>query len=180
MIRDALAGLEAFRYRVVLIGQAPSRTSDPRRPLTGGPVGSRIQALAGLTLRGYVETFERANLLGAFPGRGPGKGDLFPMREARGEAARWAPELGGRDLVFLGRKVADAFGFPPKPFLRWAWFDGPAGTVLRGACLPHPSGVNIWWNDERHRRRARRFLRLLVRRARGERYWLRTGSRLEV
>lgn len=51
----------------------------------------------------------------------------------------------GDAIVLLGRKVSSAFGLDDVP---------PLGRVVRGSgagpvllCLPHPSGLNRWWND---------------------------------
>lgn len=89
------------------------------------------------------------NLLAEFPGKS-GKGDAFPIALARARAARM--RLGG-EVVLLGRHVARAFGAQGAPFLEW--FD------LRGAwaaVVPHPSGVNHWWNDPANTNRAAVFL----------------------
>lgn len=144
----------------MLVGQAPSRTSDPARPLSGEPLSTKLAALCGLTVPEYLEAFDRRNLLPLWPGKN-GKGDLFPIRAARAAAADMSVLLVDRDVVFLGRNVARAFGRPGLPFL--AWHAGIGGPPGRAACLPHPSGVNLWWNDERNRRAAARFLRRLLR-----------------
>lgn len=58
-------------------------------------------------------------------------------------------------LLLAGQRVAqvmgyDASGNPPFVSFRWAG---------RCACVvPHPSGVNRWWNDAGNRRKALRYL----------------------
>ena len=99
--------------KTVLIGQAPSRTSDPSRPLSGEPLASKMSAICGLTVEEYLEKFERRNLIGWWPGRGA-KGDLFPRSEARTAAAAMERALRGRSVVFLGKSVSAAFGFQAK------------------------------------------------------------------
>lgn len=168
VIWDRLEGVLQRRRPVVLVGQAPSRSSRPDTPLTGGRSGARIQELAGLTLLEYVRLFARCNLMSAWPGAAGAKGDAFPRGAARAAAAEIAPALRGRIVVAVGLGVARAlgaeFGFPVGlEFLAWT----TVGDV-EIACLPHPSGVNLWWNDPANVRRARRFLMRLAERARQE------------
>ena len=142
------------RDRVLLLGQAPARDGDPRRPLIGGRGSGRIlQLLTGTTLRQYSRIFERRNLLQAWPGSAGAKGDLFPMTDAREAANALLPFLAGRRVVLLGTGVARAFGFPPET-PRFEWFERD-GT--RFALSPHPSPANLWWNAWRNRAEAARF-----------------------
>jgi hypothetical protein len=48
--------------------------------------------------------------------------------------------------VLLGRRVAAAFGLASAPYLEWTEARGRTWVVM-----PHPSGVNRWWNDEENR-----------------------------
>ena len=137
--------------RTILLGQAPSAESDPERPL--GPDGASGRRLARLVGPAFEEAFELRNLLRAFPGK-LAKGDAFPKTEARLAAAATIARLRGRRVVFLGRNVAEAFGFSwPEP-LEWHQHVGFAA-----ARLPHPSGINTWWNDQKNVRAAAAFLR---------------------
>jgi hypothetical protein len=133
---------------VYLVGQAPSRTSDPSRPLAGRPCAF-LGSLVGLDADAFRRRFRCLNLLQAFPGKA-GKGDAFPIAPARSAAA----QVRGRRLLLLGRNVARAFGHADAPLLRW---ERRGGRLV--AVLPHPSGINVWWNEPRNRRAARRFLR---------------------
>lgn len=143
--------------RVVIVGQAPSRTSDPRRPLSGLS-GRRLEVTAGLEQGTLAARASLVNLLVRWPGYAEGAhGDRFDREAARRSVSRLARRLDGRDVILLGRHVSRAFGLELRP-LRWSVFVGPACT-FRVAMLPHPSGVNLWWNEERHRRAAARFLR---------------------
>jgi hypothetical protein len=100
-------------HRPVLIGQAPGRNMRfGARPLTGGRAGNFLRELTGLKDDAdYVRRFAAINLLEYYPGQKPfGRGDLFPAGEAR-EAAKWLiPYLRGRQVIFVGGLVADAFG----------------------------------------------------------------------
>jgi hypothetical protein len=87
---------------------------------------------------------ERVNLLRRWPGR-DGKGDHFPLRAARTAADALAPRMVGRHVVLLGRGVARAFCVDGmRPHFEW-WYDAAYECTL--ALAPHPSGVNLWWND---------------------------------
>ena len=146
-------------HKLVLVGQAPSRSGDPTRPLAGGPVGKKLAALFGATLDEYVERTERHNLLGKWPGRA-GKGDCFPMSRAKQAAGVLCEALGGRDVIFVGKNVAAAFGIRKATYLSWALFcDEASGASFEAAVVPHPSGINRWWNDPKNRRAARAFMR---------------------
>ena len=138
--------------RPLLIGQAPSRLGDPAKPCTGRFMRF-LCGVAGVSTLAYLRAFERRNLLPAWPGKS-GKGDAFPMEEARAAAA--GMDVRGRTVVCCGRKVAGAFGVRAG-FLSETEKDGAAFVVL-----PHPSGVNRWWNSRSNRRRARRLLRRLI------------------
>jgi hypothetical protein len=95
------------------------------------------------------------NLLGEFPGKAA-KGDLFPMAEGRA-AARMVEAFAPHDrLVLLGGNVCRAFGLRLAPLER---------TVRRGRLwlhVPHPSGVNRWWNDPENERAAEAALRSVL------------------
>lgn len=138
---------------MIIVGEAPSFTGQDRTPLSG-PGGDRLAQAMGL--RDHAELAERftlLNVLDYFPGREKrGKGAAFPMEEARPEARRILAETDG-PMVLLGQRVAAAFGMPSAPYLVWLTHQG------RDVCVvPHPSGINRWWNDERNRRVAERFL----------------------
>jgi len=112
--------------------------------------------MSGLTKKAYLVRFERANLLDAWPGKG-GKGDAFPRAEARAAAAKMEPLLRGRTVVFVGASVARAFGVKIPFYLQWAsWNEGWA------AVLPHPSGINRWYNEPANALCAERFMRRLA------------------
>jgi hypothetical protein len=165
-VASPLDALDLMPWRPVLVGQAPGPRSDPRYPLLGGhavrSAGARLQALMGLGLVEYARLFCRRNLLEAWPGHA-GKGDRWPAGEAAKEAGRLAQALRGRTVLLLGRNVAGAFG-RTGPYLEWV-DDG----VRMAAILPHPSGVNLWWNDPANEARGRVFLADLVRAARAAR-----------
>ncbi len=140
----------------VLIGEAPSRTSDPAHPLSGRGFADKIARLLGVRVSTYLRAFERLNVLDAWPGKTGAKGTAFPAETAREAAAAMSTALPGRRVVFAGKRTALAFGFV-EDYLRWGRCKN-----FRAAILPHPSGINRWWNDPRNRARAKRFLRELI------------------
>lgn len=141
----------------LIVGEAPARTGDPMKPLEG-PCGIKLAAVFGITYDEYLETFSRLNVLPEWPGRGE-KGDQFPMALAREHARQIVIEK--RTTFLLGKRVAQAFGFLPKARFLSGYFS-PAGE-WRIMIIPHPSGINIWWNDpanvRRAKKEARRFLK---------------------
>lgn len=136
---------------VVIVGQAPSSKSC--RPLDGAS-GRRIAALAGLGGVGELRSRARLlNLVRRFPGKA-GKGDAFPLVEARAAAAKIRIPRGST-VVLLGRGVASAFGFAPSA----SFFRESSRRGSRVFVAPHPSGISRWWNDPANVERARAFWR---------------------
>lgn len=143
---------------MIFVGQAPGPTGDPDLPLANGRVGRRLCCLTGLT-QGELLVVERVNLLSAWPGKA-GKGDRFPMAEAKRAASDLLPRLVGKRVLVVGQGTARAMGLDPRP-LAWR-----AGFGFRYAVLPHPSGVNHWWNSAENRDAAGAFMRRVGRRIR--------------
>jgi len=140
----------------LLIGQAPSGSSDSDEPLSGRS-GRRLAELCDLEFDAYLRLFERRNLLQDLPGKA-GKGDQsVTLREGRVLARACLGLCVGRRVVLLGFSTARMFDLV-----------GPAlafSPHWRGefAFCPHPSGVNSWWNVAENQARARRFWRKLAR-----------------
>lgn len=140
----------------LIVGQAPSRLSDPREPLSGRS-GRRLAALCGMDLDGFLAAFERVNLIGSHPGKAAGKGDAFPMARARRAAVVVSARFHGREVVLLGGNVAAAFSVARMTLLHWHRAPG-----FEFALCPHPSGVCLWWNDPANEKAARAFWRRLA------------------
>ena len=143
--------------------------------------------LGNVGLRGNLLEFVRrtthVNLLEDYPGPA-GKGSAFPIVETRLSArrlvdvlaagprftdsgtctAKWA--FGGRlfalpSLVILcGARVGQAFGLGDAEYFRR---HRPRDMGCPAVVVPHPSGVNRWWNDAANEDSARRFLARLGR-----------------
>lgn len=137
----------------LLIGEAPSRTSDPDRPFSGRS-GAR---LAKLLDRPLDEVFELRNVFGQWPGPAgaTGKGTAWDRVGARDRARIIGDRLDGRTVVLVGRRVAAAFEYPSWPYLVW----GDDVRGFRFSVVPHPSGIVRFWNDPDATARAAAFLR---------------------
>lgn len=135
-----------------LVGEAPSRSSNPESPFSGRS-GARLRELLGRELE---PTFEVHNLLTIWPGSN-GKGSRFDYELARARALTIFQQAAaqGCGLLLVGHRVANSFGLGRFEYLRW---EKPLLGV-RFAVFPHPSQVNRWWNEPENEARARRFLR---------------------
>jgi uracil-DNA glycosylase len=147
-------------HGITIVGEAPSQSSDPKKPFHGAS-GARLAQLAGL---GGVRDLERAarlvNVLQRWPGFGHAgeKGSKVPIAKAKRAAKKI--ELVGV-VVLAGRRVARAFGLDDAPYFQWFRTDrhGPCNLVV----VPHPSGSNRFWNYPENRELARAFfLRLFA------------------
>ena len=136
---------------IVFIGQAPSRTGDAKDPL-GGRLAIKLAGLLGVDESVYFEKTVRMNVFDHWPGA-RGKGDDFPLREAKDRVAKVVMRIpDGWPVVLLGKSVAAAFSVKADYF-KWAGF-----VVV----APHPSGINHFWNSRSNRERARKFFRRLA------------------
>ncbi len=141
----------------VLIGQAPSRTSDVEKPLSAWPISSRLCRLCGCNLLAYLSSFQRVNLLREWPGK-DSKGDAFDLKLAKKTAEAYFQRFHNRKIILLGGNVSRAFGLPGDfPLLAFRDVRGS-----RIAVVPHPSGVNLWWNDPANAKAAGKFMRSVL------------------
>lgn len=123
-------------------------------PLPEGCTGHRLykmlQARTGATMRQYVDSFERRNLV---------RGKEWDQLAARARAFEVVCELrgSGRTVVLLGNAVRDAFDWTLRngsqceslpPVLVHPQVIG--GVTWRQ--IPHPSGMNRWYNTEENRK----------------------------
>lgn len=120
-------------------------------PFAGsGPSHRRLVQITGMV--DYRRHFDVVNLLPEWPGK-TGKGDRFPIREARAAAAMVLELAPNPVLVLCGKRVASAFRLRDVEFLTWRFL---AGLIV--GVIPHPSGIVRWWNDEANVEAARAFL----------------------
>ena len=105
---------------------------------------------------GEYLTLDRRNLFQEYPGKS-GKGARFPMKDAKSMAFMVKRDLGGYNVLFVGKRVAIAFGVSRFATLKWH-----NGKDFNFAWMPHPSGINQWWNDQDNRAMGEDFLRRTV------------------
>lgn len=139
---------------LLLVGEAPNATrasDDPSNALCGSAYAKYGQPL-GFSLDAWRSCIDRINLFSHYPGQ-QGKGSAFPMVAAKVQAQALLPMLAGRIVVFLGKRVAAAFGLRLITYGTWTVLDHPgvAEISFRLMVLPHPSGINQIWNDPRQR-----------------------------
>lgn len=149
--------MSPFKIRPLIIGQAPSRDSDPASPFSGKS-GAMLAEIIGISHGEFLDRFDRRNLFPTYPGRGSGKGDRWPQTLARKRAIEMIPSLDGRAAVILaGSNVAHAFGVAVRP-LDWHFVNLDRAS-FSALVIPHPSGIVLWWNDPANRARASDVLR---------------------
>lgn len=150
--------------RIILVGEAPGPRTDPRAPLFPMPrnsAGYRLFELTGLEWRSqYLARFQRCNIFANHPGTWDAQKwpkDKWLTREARFAADAMRFFFERRRVIFVGRRVAMAFGYGAEklPFLEW---DYCATWRYQFACLPHTSGRSHWYNDPENKRAASEFL----------------------
>ena len=141
-------------HKIGLVGQAPSRRGDPRKPLAG-PNGQKIARLAGMSYDELIAC--RRKHLNTHNGNS-GKGDAFDHAKGRVNAADVLLDWRVERIVLLGKNVARCFGFRDLPFLAEISIYG-----RRFLIFPHPSGINRWWNERQNERRARQLLQRFLR-----------------
>lgn len=156
------------RGRYLLVGEAPARTGKRNLHACLAARALNVPAKAGLTgllrtqhgeLFDFVMDTRHANLLKTWPGAAR-RGSAFPMAEARVAADAFLEviEIVQPEAILLaGRRVAAAF----RHHMHHRGTDYFEHLELEGRearVVPHPSGVNRWWNDPANRERARKFL----------------------
>ncbi len=106
------------------------------------------------------------NVFDHWPGKGIG-GDRFPMQAAKDRVPYLIENLRDRLVVFLGHNVAGAFGAKGFKYLQWYEIRNPKDVhdviVPRMVVLPHPSGVNRYWNIPSNRAVVAKFLAQTIR-----------------
>ena len=138
--------------RAVLVGEAPGPSAQSGRPLLGdrpATSGSRLRSWCGISAADWLRV-DRVNLLPIHPG------PTWPKTAARAAAQNLCESLlRGRRLVLLGRRVTAAFDVMGVEF--GVWFDSP--LHVRCIAVPHPSGLNLIYNDAAVRDAAASLLR---------------------
>jgi hypothetical protein len=138
---------------LLFVGQAPNKEGG-RDAMAGGAAFRRFGSVMGLDADEWLWFVRRINLLNRYPGK-EGKGDMFPMDEAKRAVRRIFPCLERTAVLLVGRNVAQAANVTGD-YLSWR----PLDFGVKNACaiLPHPSGINTWWNDRNNVRELDAFL----------------------
>lgn len=112
-----------------------------------------------MTWEQYLDRTERMNLVEVPVGKN-GKGDAFPMAKAAKLAKKLidSRRLNHRFVILLGHNVAKAILGTRFQVLLWIPVVAGFNCVFMAAVVPHPSGINRWWNDRKNRRKAEKFL----------------------
>ena len=141
--------------RPVIVGMNNPLGSDPRHALYPHPAGCAgyrlwklLEERTGASRSQYLSVFDRRNLL---PTR-----EWTGSREARRAAEAILPDIQGRTILLLGAEVRKAFGqidLQPGDFVDVLVFS-LSEKRWRFYYLPHPSGRNLWYNDEANRQLA--------------------------
>lgn len=153
---------------ILLIGEAPSRTSDPSLPFHGDPVGC-FARYVGRHVFEDVQ-MEAVNLLNRWPGYDEGGGSRFPEEEARQKVKHLTLD-GSKFSFFLlaGTRVARAFDvqtayFKPVSIKFECAIQSDSGGTVNfypserfATVVPHPSGINRYWNEPENLCEALRF-----------------------
>lgn len=120
--------------RALLVGEA-STTGEPFI----GRSGDRLRAV--LKLDDLAAVVDVVNLFPS-PMDRAGKGRAFPPKAARANAdAILKAEPGRERFVLAGKRVAAAFR------VRAAYFQVVERDGKSFMAVPHPSGINRWWNE---------------------------------
>lgn len=130
--------------RVVLLGMNNPLRAGPKYalfPAPAGCTGHRIyqllrSKLPHLLRQDYLNGFERVNLVDS---------KLWSRRAAQQAAPGMVQRMAGRTVVTFGEEVRLALGLP-KLLLHPQQVHGVTWRQL-----PHPSGRNLWYNDEKNR-----------------------------
>jgi len=136
----------------LIIGEAPSKNETTPRPIEGR-IGRKLAKFSSLTFEEFLETFDRVNLLEVRQDTKE-KGFQFNAAEAAVNAMRMINNMfdDGRVVLLLGKRVAHAFGAHADYFQVQH-----LGTKAHVYVVPHPSGVNHYWNHSDNCEKVRQF-----------------------
>jgi hypothetical protein len=130
--------------RPVLLGMNNPVSSDPEHALYPHPsacTGARLLRFSGLDRHTYLTAFERRNVL---------DGQQWSARAARERAPSLREELRGRTVVLLGAPVNSVMRGGTEHELAGPFVWTPDGHDGWLAKVPHPSGLNHFFNDSLH------------------------------
>lgn len=150
--------------QLIFIGQAPNRSAQENsKPFEKGYSSTRLSRLLGTSVSQMIEVYSFMSIFDRYPGKGDSnhpRGDHFPLHEARSRANNLlAPLIKNKQVILLGRNVADAFGVSwDRGYFEWIRCSRLECTF---SVCPHPSGVNARWNNAKNKQQAEEFFRSL-------------------
>jgi len=141
--------------RVLLVGECPGAAYKrplPLFPLPPHGTGGRLCELLGMAPSEYLARFDRENLFSTHQARWSA-----PTARVRACEVVRSGAWRGRRVVLLGARLAAAFGMHRSvaPRLRWVYVEALDAVV---GLVPHPSGLNRWYNVAENREVARTFI----------------------
>lgn len=144
--------------RKILVGQQPGKLNPPSKPLWAehaGSTGYRIAMMAGLERDEYHEVFERFNINTLTDV----KFSVTGVTKARGLRIRTGFREGDL-IVALGKEVCECLQLPvPDNYFE---FQIASGLGYMYAVIPHPSGLNRFYNSRDNWLQAEDFMRAIV------------------
>lgn len=178
-----MEALEVDRFRVqqcgsprsiLLIGEAPA--CDARKRGLEFALVAKALSIPRPWLRSYFTKYEdgwpfrlvfeirHANLLREWPGYDRSGGSKFPLAAGRRAAVGFMRALAAGTnpygvILLCGTRIRRVWRSDTGYF---EWFQSVDG-LARCSVVPHPSGMNRWWNSADHREQASGFLRELAR-----------------
>jgi len=122
--------------KILVIGQAPSRKSDPCKPWSHGASAKRLWKWFGVESRDQLlEVADLFNAVPYWPGSAGAKGDKIPRGEelsmVRDRVIRKIRRGGYKHVIVVGKFVDDLV----RDYLR--------RKNITALTIPHPSGANI-------------------------------------
>ena len=153
--------------RIMVIGQAPSRSDQVSGEFYCGPAGRRLQAWfveAGFAPEDFGTRVYRAAITKCFPGRLPGSSkDRLPSRREQTLCRPWldseltlvAPRV---VVLFGGLAISTFLSRAPLVDLIGGTFEKDGRTYIP---LPHSSGASTWLNSAENRELLRRAIERL-------------------
>jgi len=138
---------------VLFVGQAPGEKG--AAPFVGRS-GKTVARLLGEDYQVMLQRHGFINVVEEFQGKS-GKGDKFKPKPAEAIARITEASAKHAGIVLCGKAVAKSVGCRKQPYLDAFELAGKPAMVL-----PHPSGINMWWNDASKKRSAQKRLRAFV------------------
>lgn len=145
--------------RFIIVGVNDPYNQTPLQPDIIGSSGHKLWSMTGLSMPNYVRYFERVNLWSM----SDNKNEFVGRERAKGIVSTVSGSVDAF-IICLGKDVARAFGIEGKPKMK---FFGLKNNVWV-AHLPHPSGLNRWYNSDENRAAATYFMQQVAAAASGE------------